>query len=338
VQQREPTPSSVLIQLTAAPWLSQCITVAANLRIADLLVGSARSVEDLARETATHAPTLYRVLRALAGAGIFAEDDRGCFALTPLAEPLRSDVPGSVRAICALRGEPWVVRAWGELMYCVRTGETVFGHLYGTDFFSYLQRDPETGTLFDESMSAYSRIEANQLQADYDFSGAHTIVDVGGGRGTLLAAILKGVPSARGVLFDLPNVAGHASEAGADSALGERFEAVAGDFFAGVPAGGDVYIVKHVLRDWDDEQAVAILTQCRRAMTPDGRVLVIERIIPPGNGPALGKLTDLNMLVLLGGRERTEAELRSLYERAGLRLTRVIPTLAEQGIVEGVAR
>lgn len=328
-------PSAELLRLTAAAWVSQAIGVAAKLGLADLTKDGPKRIDELARDTATHPPSLHRLLRALAGVGIFVENEHGEFGLTPLAAGLRSDVPGSVRAICAMRAEPWFWGAWGELFHSVRTGETGFDHFHGAGIFAFLEQNPAALALFGRAMGSLSGTETAAVLAAYDFSQAGTIVDVGGGQGALLAAILKAHSAARGILFDRPATVARARDMLEAAGVGDRCEVIGGSFFDTVPEGGDLYVLKSVIHDWDDDQAVAILQNCCRAMGADAKLLLIERVIPPGNAPSFGKWMDLNMLVVAGGRERTEAEYRSLYARAGFELTRIVPTAAEVSLIEG---
>ena len=225
--------------------------------------------------------------------------------------------------------------AWGELFHSVKTGETGFDHFNGADIFTFLERDPAALSLFAQAVGSLSGTEIAAVLAAYDFSRARTIVDVGGGQGALLAAILAANPAVRGVLFDRPATVARARGLLENVGVGDRCEVIDGRFFDAVPKGGDLYVLKSVIHDWDDDQAAAILQNCRRAMGADARLLLIERVIPPGNAPAFGKWMDLNMLVVAGGRERTEAEYRSLYARAGFDLMRIIPTAAEVSLIEG---
>jgi hypothetical protein len=331
-------PALALLQQALGFFISRAICVVARLGIADLLKDGPLDTETLAAAAGVHAPSLYRVLRTLASVGIFAEGDDGRFGLTPRAEPLRSDAPDSIRAYILLLDEEWYSGPADHLLHCVQTGRPAFERVHGADFFTFLARDPGATAVFDAAMTSRSVQENDAIASAYDFSGLGTVVDVGGGHGSLLAAILRANPGLRGVLFDRPQVvaeAGHQLEA---AGLGGRCEVVAGDFFESVPAGGDAYILKRVLHDWDDERAGAILRTCHRAMPEQGRLLVIELVLPPGNEPSLGKLFDLLMLVDLGGRERTKADFQTLLAGAGFELTAVTPTPSLVSVVEGVRR
>jgi hypothetical protein len=310
--------------------------VAAKLGIADLLKDSPKSCDELATATGTNAPSLYRLLRALASLGVFAETQPNHFSLTPLAACLQSDVPDSIRAYVILRGEEQY-RAWGDLLHGVQTGGSSFEHIYGMNLFDYLAQNPESAKIFDESMTNLSAIESAAIAASYDFSSIQTLVDVAGGEGLLIASILKSNPTLKGVLFDRPYVIERAKRFLEAEGVLERCQLAGGNFFESVPEGGDAYILKHIIHDWDDERAIAILKQCHKVMPDNGKVLVAEQVIPPGNEPFMGKLLDLHMLVMApGGRERTEAEYRALFEKAGFKLTRIVPTQREVSIVEGI--
>jgi hypothetical protein len=301
-----------------------------------LLKDSPKSCDELATATGTHAPSLYRVLRALASLGVFAETELNHFTLTPLAACLQSDVPDSFRAFVILLGEEHY-RVWGDLLHGVQTGGRPFEHIYGMNLFEYLAQNPESAKIFDESMTNFSVFDSAAIAASYDFSFIQTLVDVAGGQGLLIASILKSNPTLKGVLFDQPYVIERAKRLLEAEGVLERCHLAAGNFFESVPEGGDAYILKHIIHDWDDERAIAILKQCHKVMPDNGKLLVAEQVIPPGNEPFMGKLLDLNMLVMTpGGRERTEAEYRALFEKAGFKLTRIVPTQDEMSIIEGI--
>jgi ubiquinone/menaquinone biosynthesis C-methylase UbiE len=329
-------PQLAVLQMASGYWVSQSIYVAAKLGIADLLKDSPKSCDELATATGTHAPSLYRVLRALASLGVFAETQPNHFTLTPLAACLQSDVPDSIRAYVIMQGEEHY-QAWGDLLHGVQTGGSPFEHIYGMNLFDYLAQNPESAKIFDESMTNLSVIESAAIAASYDFSSIQTLVDVAGGEGLLIASILKSNPTLKGVLFDRPYVIERAKRFLEAEGVLERCQLAAGNFFESVPEGGDAYILKHIIHDWDDERAIAILKQCHKVMPDNGKVLVAEQVIPPGNEPFMGKLLDLHMLVMTpGGRERTEAEYRALFEKAGFKLTRIVPTQDEVSIIEGI--
>jgi SAM-dependent methyltransferase len=323
-----------LRRLIAGWWVSKAIYVAAKLGIADLLAEGPRPVDDLARATQTHEQSLYRVLRALASLGVFAETEEG-FELTPMAEYLRSDSPRSVRGLAMLHGDPWHWRAWEDALYSVRTGSPAFDEAHGRDFFGYLREHADAAAVFDEAMSGISRSQHAAVLDAYDFSGIEHLVDVGGGHGTLLASILGAYPDLSGTLFDLPDVVEGARRTLERAGVADRCEVCGGDFFESVPSG-DAYLLAHVVHDWHDAQAARILENCRRSIAPNGRLLLAEIVIPAGNDFSHGKLLDLEMLVCFTGRERTEAEYARLFEATGFRLSRIVPTAAEDSAIETV--
>jgi hypothetical protein len=317
--------------------VSRAISVAAELGIADALKDGPKHVEELAAATSTHAPSLYRLLRALASVGIFAEVEGRQFTLTPLAACLRSDAPDSIRNLARWFGAPLSWSGWGELLHSVKTGETGVKQALGvTDPFAYMSEHPEQAQIFHACMTEISRMNAPDIVGAYDFGRFRKIVDAGGSHGLLLSAILRRYPSPHGVVFDLPRVMEGARRVIAADGLTERCEAVAGNFFESVPAGADAYVLKQVVHDWDDAPAVAILRNVRQAIPPEGRLLLIEFVIPPPNEPSLSKVFDLGMLVATGGRERTEIEYRDLFAAAGFTLAAIHPISSGQSVIEGV--
>ena len=328
--------SPALLHLINGFRISQLIAVAAKLGLADLLAAGPQSSAALAEHTGMHAPSLYRVLRALSSIGVFHEDEHGRFGLTPLADGLRSDVPSSLRAWAIFCGDPQVWQAWGALGYSVQTGETAFSHVFGMDVWTYRAQHPEANAIFNAAMAATSAREVPAIVAAYDFSRIHTLVDVGGGHGTLLAGILQVYPSMRGVLFDLPHVLAGAAPVLEAAGVAERCQRVGGSFFDSVPPGGDAYLLHRIIHDWDDEQSTAILQRCHAAMAAQARLLLVEGVIQPPNRPDPTKMLDIQMLVSAGGRERTESEWRTLLARAGFGLTQVYSTSGRSSILEGV--
>jgi O-methyltransferase domain/Dimerisation domain len=327
-------PPVAMLRMIAGCWLARAIYLAARLGIADLLGDGPKNSEELAQATGTHALSLYRVLRALAGVGVFAEDEHGRFALTPLAATLRTDAPGSLRAFAVAELDEAHHAAWGKVLHSVKTGETAFDHLFGMDVWQYRARHPEEGCIFNEAMASFGSEVNAAIMASYDFSSIDKIVDVGGGDGSLISAILRTNPTTKGVLFDLPHVAPAARKRIEREGLTERCEVVAGDFFAAVPSGGDAYILKWIIHDWDDERSATLLKNCHRAMVRSGKLLLVEAIVSADNAPSFHKFMDLNMLVMTGGRERTEAEYQALLEAAGFSLTRIVPTQSEMRVLE----
>jgi hypothetical protein len=333
---QELPPQFSLFRMVTGFYVSRAIYVAAKLDIADLLSDRPRHSDELAEITQTHAPSLNRVLRLLASAGVLIEED-GRFALTPIGACLRSGVPGSMRSALLFGGITH--QAWSDLLFSVKTGEPAFRRVFGMDSFDYLAQHPDEAANFDEAMAEFTKHIAIAVVAAYDFSPFRHIVDVGGGSGALLAGILKANPTVTGVLFELPQVAERAAARMREHGLAERCEVVGGDFFQAVPSGGDAYLLKHVIHDWDYERAVTILRNCRRVMGVEAKLLIIEGVYPPridqsdeSRGAASN---DVNMLVCTGGRQRSEAEFRSLFDAAGFRLTRIVPTRAPARVIEG---
>jgi hypothetical protein len=320
----ELSPRDTMWQMTNAYQASQAIHVAATLGIADLLEDGPRSADELAEATGTHAPALYRLLRALASVGVFTEQNDGRFALTPLAEHLRTDAPGSVRAWAVQIGQPYHWTSWAYLLHSIRTGEAAFPKLHGTNVWEYRASRPEESAIFDAAMTGISAGAAEAVVGSYDFSEVGVLVDVGGGEGALFAAILKANPSLHGILFDQPHVVAGSGALLERMGVADRCEVVSGSFFDAVPDGADAYLLKSVIHDWDDAEAIQILGKCRAAVADTGRILVVEPVIRPGNEPDPAKYMDLNMLVMLGGRERTADEFRSLLAKAGFRLADIV--------------
>ena len=331
------TPALVLLRMLRGFWVSQAIAAAAQLGIADDVAEGPRSCADLAELTGVPARSLHRLLRALASVGVFAEVDEERFGLTPLADCLRTDVPGSLRASGILTAE-LLHPAWSELLHSLRTGGPSFERVFGAGFFAHLAAHPERGERFQEMMAHLNLVTNSAIPAAYDFSGCRTIVDVGGGNGSLLASVLATNASTRGILFDVPHVLDQARRQIATAGVDARCELVGGDFFASVPTGGDIYLLRWILHDFDDERAARILRACRAAMPPEGRLLVIEQVVAGEGEPGdwMTKFLDLQMLILLGGQERTEAEFRDLFAAAGFRLRRVIPTASPSSVLEAV--
>jgi O-methyltransferase domain/Dimerisation domain len=333
----ESTPHDQMARMIAGYWQTQMIYAAAKLGLADRLASCPRTVDELAADTETHPRSLYRLLRALASIGIFAEDASGRYSQTPLSECLRREVPGSQWAMAVVMGEEHY-QAWGDLVGTVRTGEIAFERLYGQPVFAFLSERPDKAAVFDAYMTAMHGRETHATLDTYDFTGIGVLADLGGGNGTNLAGILGRHPAMRGILFDLPHVVERAAVSLKRTGLSGRCEIVGGDFFVTIPCGADAYFLRHILHDWDDERAMVLLRNVRRAMSPRSRLLVVESVVPTGNGPSFGKLMDLTMMVLPGGVERTAQEYRRLFEAAGFRLTKIVPTSAGVDVVEAVCR
>ena len=329
------TPAEQLTRLFRGFWVSRAIYVAAELGIADHLAGGSLTAAQLAPAVGADAVSLHRLLRLLASEGVFAESESGRFELTPMAEMLRRDVGGPLRLQVLFLGRDATWQATGGLLHAVRTGGTAFDQVHGVDFFGYNRRHPADADLFDQLMAAQTAPAGRAVAKVYDFSQFQSITDVAGGRGALAIEILNAHTHLRGVVFDQPEVAEGARTAIAAAGLAARCQAVGGDMFAEVPAGTDAHLLKYVLHDWDDERCVAILRACRRALPANGRLLVVEQVLPSGNAPSFAKTQDVNMLVNFGGRERTLVEYQALFEAAGFRVSNTIPVLAELHTIEG---
>lgn len=316
-------------------WINQALYVAATLGVADELVDGPKTPAALAARTGATVDGLHRVLRALASVGVFAETIDGTYRLTPLAGPLRSGVPGSLRAMAILWGHPAHLSAWSRILDTVKTGVDAFQLAYGMPVFQWLASNPAIAAVFDEAMTSFSGLEAQAIAEAYDFRNSGTIVDIGGGQGLLLATILARTPGVRGIAFDLPHIAERAATTFRAMGVADRVTVESGDFFERVPTG-DVYLLKNIIHDWDDPAATRILSAIRGAMARGGRVLVCQEVLPRGNRPSAGKLLDMQML-LIGGRERTEHEYRSLLGASGLQLTQIVPTAGPLHVLEAIA-
>jgi hypothetical protein len=329
------SPRRDLNQLICGYGYSQCVYVAAKLGIADLVANGPRSINDLAELTATHPQSLYRVMRALASVGVFAEELGGGrrFRLTPAAELLRSDIHGSQRALAILMGEEYF-RAWGDLLYSVRTGKPAFDVIFGQPLFDFLSRNPEQAANFDRAMVAAHGYETAAIIEACDFSQYTNVIDVGGGNGNTLCGILGRHAHLRGTVYDLPGVIDRAGQTVQREGMSDRIRLVAGDFFQSVPGSGDAYVLRHIIHDWNDEKAGRILRNVRQVINEGARVFIVDSVIPEGNEPFFSKLLDLTMLIAPGGQERTEAEFRDLLRRAGFRLIRVARTSTEDCVIE----
>ena len=329
--------AETLRQLITGFRATHLIAVAAELGLADLLADGPRSSTELAERAGANLDALHRVLRALAQLGVFAMLDDSRFTLTTLGQHLRTDVPGSLHAIARFWGIESNQRPWLGLAHTARTGETAFDQIFGMTWSEYLAAHPDVAAIFNDGMTGFTAQVTAAVVAGYDFRSLGTIVDVGGGNGTLVAAILRAHPELRGVIFDLPHSRDSALQHLTAAGLAGRCEFIGGDFFESVPAGADAYLLKWVIHDWDDQRSVAILRTCRRAMAPGSKLLLVERLLPPANEQAPDVvLGDVTMLVYTGGRERTEAEYRALLEAADLRLTRTVATTTPYSVLEAV--
>jgi ubiquinone/menaquinone biosynthesis C-methylase UbiE len=331
------TPVARLMEISYDGLVAQrALYAAAKLGVADALAGAEASSDQVAQAVGAEPESTYRLMRTLASLGILAESADRRFSLTPSGELLRTDHPQSMRQWIVFSGEPAYLAAWGEIVHSIQTGRPAWDKAHSLGFFEYLAAHPEAGRIFDEAMTSLSHEEAQAVADAYDFTQFHNVVDVGGGHGKLLVTLLKRYPALRGVVFDQPQVIEQARGVLAAEGLGDRCGLAGGDFFTEVPAGGDAYLLKYILHDWEDAHAVTILAGCRRAIAPDGKLLLVETVVP---GPAeahFAKLQDLEMLVLFASRERTEAEYGQLLSQAGFRLERVVRTVQPVSVVEAV--
>ncbi len=335
IEAKEIPPRQTMLQMITGFWISQGIYAAAKLGLADLLKDGPKTIDELARTTSASSRELYRLLRFLASLGIFSEDVDGRFSLTPLAATLQTDISGSLGAMAIMYGEE-IYQAWGAVLHSIKTGETAFNHVFNKGHFQYLGQNPEAADLFNQAMSEYSNQESKAVISAYDFGRFRKVIDVGGGQGSFLAALLKDYSQINGILFELPQVGESAKRILDSPDIMGRWEVVGGDFLKAIPEGGDAYIIKNIILNWEDEQSISILKNCRKAMADNGKVLVIEAIIPPGNAPSFSKLLDLHMLVVTGGIGRTEKEFHNLFEAAGFKLTSVTPTQSPTSIIEAI--
>jgi hypothetical protein len=328
-------PHVQIIQMGTAGWVSAIVSTAARLGLADQLAPGPKSAAELAGDMGLHAPSLHRMMRSLAGLGILTEDAAQRFALTPLGHAMRAGAPGGARGtLLAFNG--LITRAWEEMPYSLATGKPAFDKTFGMPLFEYIAADPDLAASFSEAMVGFHGQEPPAVAAAYDFSGFQRIADVGGATGNMLAAILSRHAGPRGVLFDLPHVVAGAPALLAANGVAGRVEIESGSFFDRVPAGADCYVLSHVIHDWTEEQCLTILGHCRKAIAPNGRLLIVEMVLPAGDTPHPGKVLDMVMLTIPGGQERTEAEYATLLGKAGFRLARVVPTASAVSVVEAL--
>ncbi|CAN5704654.1 methyltransferase [soil metagenome] len=329
-EQQAPPPQAVLTQMVMSFIVSQAISVAAKLYIADHLKDGAKTVEELAELTSTDAPSLYRLMRGLASVGVFQKDADGKFLNSPLSEVLRSDHPDSIRGAAHMICDHEHWNSHGNMLQSVKTGEIAFNYTFGMPVFPYFAKHPEVAEVFDNAMTSFSISIAKAVAAAYDFSKAERIADIGGGHGFLLETVLKTVPDAKGILFDQPQVIEGAK-------VSERVEKIGGNFFKEIPVEADIYLMKFILHDWNDEQSETILGNLAKHAKPGAKVLLVETVVEADdNAPSLSKVMDLNMLVMTGGKERTEKEYAELFEKTGFKLTNIVPTGSPMQIVEAV--
>jgi len=327
-------PTEQMLQMMSGLWVSRGIYIAAKLGISDLLKDGPKTAEQLAAATGTHADSLYRILRMLAMAGVYHEQAGQTFSLTTVGETLVTDVVGSLRsAVIAEMGEVHYA-AWGNVMQSVKTGEIAFDSHFGKDIWQYFETDPEKAANFNKYMATASEPVNQAISTTYDFSGFETLVDVGGGLGGMISAILAANPGLKGIVYDAPSVVEQSKVFLTERGLSDRCDAIGGDFFQCVPEGGDVYTMRWILHDWEDSKSLTILENIRKVLPENGKLLLAEAVVPGSNEPHYSKFFDLIMLVMTGGRERTETEWRELLGKAGFKIDRIIPTASFLSIIE----
>jgi O-methyltransferase domain/Dimerisation domain len=317
-------------------WVTRAVYAAVRLAIPDQLASGPKTPAELAELVQAHPRSLYRLLRALASIGIFEECEQGRFRSTALSDTLRSDVPGSLASLVLLELGDSHHRAWGELVHSLRSGEPAFDKAMGTKIWQFFADNPEPALTLDRAMTGLTMLVVSDILNIYDFTPFNKIVDVGGGAGGFLDAILATQPEATGILFDLPYVIENTRAKIVETVADKRYELVGGSFFDQIPSGGDLYLLKWVLHDWSDDASIMILKNCRAAIAENGTLLIVDTVLPPGNLPAAGKFIDLNMMVLSGGQERSAEEFDILLTAAGFRLNRVLPTKSSSSVVEAV--
>ncbi len=328
-----PNSTQIMMQLITGYWMSQAVGVAAHLGIADAVAAGSCTSAELGEAVGAHSDSVYRLMRLLASIGVFGQQGDDCFTLNPLGETLLSEGPGSVRNFAITETAPGHWLPWGRLVDSVRTGEPMARETLGMELFDWYGQNPEEAGFFTAAMGNLSALAAGELVRVYDFSNAQKVIDVGGAHGILLEAVLLANPAAQGILYDLPHVIETAGENVVSRVKG-RCELVSGDFFKSVPKGADVHLLKQIIHDWDEERAAVVLANCHDALSPGGKLLLIEMVVPGDNRPNFAQAMDLNMLAILGGRERTEEEYRTLLEASGFTLERVIATHSPFSVIE----
>ena len=326
--------SQAVFQVATGYIASTALYLAVKLRIADRLADGPREVADLAIGAGVREDALYRVLRSLSSIGIFEETAPRTFANNPPSATLKTTAPGSTHPMALWMADPFHLRVYADAMHSLVTGQPAADKTVGMPVFEYFSRDSELSEVFNDAMTAFSAFVVPAALEAYDFSGIGTLVDVAGGHGQVLMSIVQKHPGMRGILFDLEHVIAGAKPRIEQAGLDGRITTMTGDFFKAVPKGGDAYIMKHIIHDWDDDRAATILENIRQAMQPGGRVILLESVLTPANQPDFGKLIDLEMLLMPGGRERTADEFRALFARAGFAVTRIVPTTSPLSVIE----
>jgi hypothetical protein len=325
-----------MLQIITGYWISQAVGSAARLGVSDQLADGPRKSSEVATAVGADPVNLFRLMRMLASIGVFTMDTEERFALTPLGDTLRSGVPGSLRDFAVAETSPGHWLPWGRMYEAIKTGKPMCNPALGMELFDWYSQNPEEGEYFNGAMGNLSAAVSGEVTRIYDFANVQKVVDVGGSHGILLGAILKANPRVRGILFDLPHVTATARESLDTQGIGERCEVVTGNFFESVPPGADLHVLKQIIHDWSDSECTTILKSCHQALNPNGKLLLVEMVIPPDNSPSMAQAMDLNMLVLLTGRERTESEYRTLLAAGGFKLERVIPTHSPFSVIEAL--
>jgi len=325
----------MLLQLAMGAMVTQAIGVAAKLGVADVIADTGKHVDHLAEATGSHSPSLYRILRSLASVGVFRETEPYTFVNTPLSDVLRSDTPGSMRNTMIFMAEPWHYNVWGNMLHSARTGGTAWKATHGEEVFDWFAKNPKASEIFNATMTEMTAGVTPAIVTAYDFSGIDTLADIAGGHGFLLSQILKANPDLKGILFDMDHVIAGAGEMLERQGVAARVSTTSGDFFKEVPPA-DAYIMKHIIHDWDDERSIRIMESIHRAMIGDGKLLLIEMVVPEGNEAHPAKMLDLEMLTSPGGLERTADEYAELFDRAGFKLNRIVPTMSPFSVIEAV--
>ena len=328
-------PTETMMRLITGYWLSQAVGVAAHLGIADALSAGSHSSDDLGKAVGADPKSVYRLMRLLTSIGVFSQNSQDRFTLNSLGETLLSEGPGSVRNFAITETAPGHWLPWGRLFDSVKSGKPMTHETLGMELFDWYAQNPEEAGFFNAAMGNLSALAAAELVRVYDFSASQKVIDVGGSHGILLQAVLTANTAAQGILYDLPHVIETADQ-NIDATVKGRCDLVSGDFFKSIPEGGDVHLLKQIIHDWDDEQAACILANCHAALAPAGKLLLVEMVVPSDNQPNMAQAMDLNMLAILGGRERTEEEYRTLLERSGFQLERVIATHSPFSVIEAL--
>jgi len=327
-------PPAQMLQIITGYWISQAVGTAARLGVSDQLADGPRKSSEVAKAVGADPLALFRLMRMLASIGVFTMDKQERFGLTPLGDTLRSGVPGSVRDFAVAETTPGHWQPWGKMYEAIKTGKPMCKPALGMELFDWYSKNPEEGEYFNGAMGDLSAAVSGEVTRIYDFAKFQKVVDVGGAHGILLAAILKANPQMRGILFDLPHVTATARESLNTQGIGQRCEVVTGDFFESVPPGADMHVLKQIIHDWSDSECTTILRNCHQALKPNGKLLLVEMVIPPDNSPSMAQAMDLNMLVLCTGRERTESEYRNLLAAGGFKMERVMPTQTPFSVIE----